>query len=293
MTAHRIAIIYENLRRGGRKRAEAAAADTQDTAHDSARAQPTRRRRRDHAQRVRRARLHPEDRRGRLVEPERLPGGVVPTPAAPVRLLGHLLPPRAARLAGALAHLDEVPLLRRSAALDSRSAGALLARGRRRRAGGGGEGSGRGQAWRTEPSGPPAISGNLGQSRAISGNLSGNRRALNESNRSASKSTSAGRGRARWQRRPELLRQKHLRPPLLPTNKTPISAGIRASRWGIMSSRGCPTGQASCRWTQPRCRTSYSRANAVRATTSQLFSEAEHGASRKLTLSGPSGIVSF
>ena len=29
------------------------------------------------------------------------------------------------------------------------------------------------------------------------------------------------------------------------------------------------------------------------ATTSQLFSGAEHGASRKLTLSGPSGILSF
>ena len=40
----------------------------------------------------------------------------------------------------------------------------------------------------------------------------------------------------------------------------------------------------------PRCT---ERADAPRATTSQLFSGAEHGASRKLTLSGPSGILSF
>ena len=37
-----------------------------------------------------------------------------------------------------------------------------------------------------------------------------------------------------------------------------------------MHSRGRPTARASCRWTQPRCPTSCSRADALRATTSQL-----------------------
>ena len=51
-----------------------------------------------------------------------------------------------------------------------------------------------------------------------------------------------------------------------------------------MRSRGCPTELASCRWTQPRCPTSRSRADALRATTSQLFIGAEDGVSRKLTV---------
>ena len=51
-----------------------------------------------------------------------------------------------------------------------------------------------------------------------------------------------------------------------------------------MRSRGRPTARASCRWTQPRCPTSRIRADALRATTSQLFEGPEDGASRKLTL---------
>ena len=56
--------------------------------------------------------------------------------------------------------------------------------------------------------------------------------------------------------------------------------GVSASRRGIMRSRGRPTARASCRWTQPRCPSSRSGADAPRATTSQLFSAAENGASR-------------
>ena len=40
--------------------------------------------------------------------------------------------------------------------------------------------------------------------------------------------------------------------------------GVSASRRGIMRSRGRPTARASCRWTQPRCPTSWSRADALR-----------------------------
>ena len=51
-----------------------------------------------------------------------------------------------------------------------------------------------------------------------------------------------------------------------------------------MRSRGRPTARASCRWTQPRCPTSRSGADALRATTSQLFSAAEDGVSRESTV---------
>ncbi|EOD04691.1 hypothetical protein EMIHUDRAFT_439114 [Emiliania huxleyi CCMP1516] len=40
-----------------------------------------------------------------------------------------------------------------------------------------------------------------------------------------------------------------------------------------MRARGRPTARASCRWTQPRCPTSRSRADAPRATTSQLVAD--------------------
>ena len=75
-----------------------------------------------------------------------------------------------------------------------------------------------------------------------------------------------------------------LAPRLFPTNPAPISAGHPRLSVGHMSSRGCPTGQASCRWTQPRCPTSRSRADALRATTSQLSGRAEPGVSRELTV---------
>ena len=52
------------------------------------------------------------------------------------------------------------------------------------------------------------------------------------------------------------------------------------SRRPPMRSRGWPTALASCRWTQPRCPTSRSGADAPRATTSQLSGRAENGASR-------------
>ena len=78
-------------------------------------------------------------------------------------------------------------------------------------------------------------------------------------------------------------------PPLAPCDyfsceDSEISAAVLRSRRPPMRSRGFPTARASCRWTQPRCPASRSRADALRATTSQFFSEVEHGASRKLTL---------
>ena len=77
-------------------------------------------------------------------------------------------------------------------------------------------------------------------------------------------------------------------PPLAPCDFRAKPArsrrGVSASRRGIMRSRGRPTARASCRWTQPRCRTSWTRADAVRATTSQLSGRAENGVSREPTV---------
>ena len=63
-----------------------------------------------------------------------------------------------------------------------------------------------------------------------------------------------------------------------------LGRGVKRMGWGYMRSRGSPTGLASCRWTQPRCPISRSRADAPRATTSQLFEGPEDGVSRELTL---------
>ena len=80
-------------------------------------------------------------------------------------------------------------------------------------------------------------------------------------------------------------RVPYLTPPPAPSRFSWQSCGSRGGLQrlgaGYMRSRGCPTWRASSRWTQPRCPTSWSGADALRATTSHLFSGVEDGASKE------------
>ena len=60
-----------------------------------------------------------------------------------------------------------------------------------------------------------------------------------------------------------------------------LGRGVKRMGRGYMRSQGYPKRRASCRWTQPRCPTSRSCADAPRATTSQLFEGPEDGASKE------------
>ena len=95
-----------------------------------------------------------------------------------------------------------------------------------------------------------------------------------------------GDGRA-W-RGPAESRVRYLTPPRRTSRfswqSCDLSPPSSAQRRPPMRSRGWPTARASCRWTQPRCPTSRSGADALRATTSQLFSAAEDGVSRESTV---------